>query len=84
MFNSLSGRLLILTMVFVMIAEVLIFVPSIARFREDYLRIAVQETAPGVILKRSNIANAMQIVGGRKKAPQLQLAISGPPVSNRL
>ena len=37
MFNSLSGRLLILTMIFVMIAEVLIFVPSIARFREDYL-----------------------------------------------
>lgn len=37
MFNSLSGRLLILTTVFVMIAEVLIFVPSIARFREDYL-----------------------------------------------
>ncbi len=37
MFNSLSGRLIILTTVFVMIAEVLIFVPSIARFREDYL-----------------------------------------------
>lgn len=37
MFNSLSGRLLILTTIFVMIAEVLIFVPSIARFREDYL-----------------------------------------------
>ena len=37
MFNSLSGRLLVLTTIFVMIAEVLIFVPSIARFREDYL-----------------------------------------------
>lgn len=37
MFNSLSGRLLILTTVFVMIAEILIFVPSIARFREDYM-----------------------------------------------
>lgn len=35
--NSLSGRLLILTMIFVMLAEVLIFVPSIARFREDYM-----------------------------------------------
>jgi len=35
--NSLSGRFLILTMVFVMLAEVLIFVPSVARFREDYL-----------------------------------------------
>ena len=37
MLNSLSGRLLILTTVFVMVAEVLIFVPSIARFREDYM-----------------------------------------------
>nr|WP_254435547.1 HAMP domain-containing sensor histidine kinase [Ruegeria arenilitoris] len=35
--NSLSGRFLILTTVFVMLAEVLIFVPSIARFREDFL-----------------------------------------------
>ncbi|WP_027257396.1 sensor histidine kinase [Leisingera aquimarina] len=37
MLNTLSGRFLILTTVFVMLAEVLIFVPSIARFREDYL-----------------------------------------------
>jgi signal transduction histidine kinase len=35
--NSLSGRFLLLTVVFVMLAEVLIFVPSVARFREDYL-----------------------------------------------
>lgn len=37
MINSLSGRFLILTIIFVMLAEVFIFVPSIARFREDYL-----------------------------------------------
>ncbi|MEO0389816.1 MAG: sensor histidine kinase, partial [Pseudomonadota bacterium] len=37
MLNSLSGRFLILTVIFVMLAEILIFVPSIARFREDYL-----------------------------------------------
>lgn len=35
--NSLSGRFLMLTTVFVMLAEILIFVPSVARFREDYL-----------------------------------------------
>ena len=35
--NSLSGRFLVLTTLFVMLAEVLIFVPSVARFREDYL-----------------------------------------------
>ncbi|WP_106745369.1 sensor histidine kinase [Yoonia maritima] len=37
MTNSLSGRFLVLTVVFVMLAEVFIFVPSIARFRQDYL-----------------------------------------------
>jgi signal transduction histidine kinase len=37
MLNTLSGRFLILTTIFVMLAEVLIFVPSIARFREEYL-----------------------------------------------
>lgn len=35
--QTLSGRFLILTVIFVMLAEVLIFVPSVARFREDYL-----------------------------------------------
>ncbi len=37
MLNSLSGRFLILTTIFVMLAEIMIFVPSVARFREDYL-----------------------------------------------
>lgn len=37
MIHSLSGRLLILTTIFVMLAEVLIFVPSVARFREEYM-----------------------------------------------
>ena len=36
MLNTLSGRFLILTTVFVLVAELLIFVPSVARFREDY------------------------------------------------
>jgi len=37
MLKSLSGRFLFLTIIFVMVAEVLIFVPSIARFRQDYI-----------------------------------------------
>ena len=37
-FNTLSGRFLGLTILFVVIAEVLIFVPSMARFRVDYLQ----------------------------------------------
>ena len=36
MLNTLSGRFLVLTTVFVLIAELLIFVPSVARYREDY------------------------------------------------
>ena len=36
-FNTLSGRFLMLTVIFVMLAEVLIFVPSIARYRADFL-----------------------------------------------
>ena len=35
--RSLSGRFLMLTIIFVMLAEILIFVPSVARYREDYL-----------------------------------------------
>lgn len=35
--RTLSARLLVLTMVFVLIGEVLIYVPSIARFRQSYL-----------------------------------------------
>lgn len=36
--SGLSARLLLLTVAFVMLAEVLIFAPSIARFRLDYLQ----------------------------------------------
>lgn len=35
--NTLSGRFLMLTVIFVMLAEVFILVPSVARYREDYL-----------------------------------------------
>ena len=41
-FRSLSGRLLILTILFVMLAEVLIFVPSVARFRQDHLLLRLE------------------------------------------
>src|SRR3954464_1047083 len=44
---GLSGKLLILTILFVMIAEVLIYVPSIANFRYNWLndRISAAYTA---------------------------------------
>jgi signal transduction histidine kinase len=37
-FHSLSARLLVLTIFFVMLSEVLIFAPSVARFRLSYLQ----------------------------------------------
>jgi signal transduction histidine kinase len=42
-FNTLSGRFLLLTVAFVMLAEVLIFVPSVANFRVDYLEMRLQK-----------------------------------------
>ncbi|HKA74842.1 MAG TPA: sensor histidine kinase, partial [Xanthobacteraceae bacterium] len=48
---GLSGKLLVLTVLFVMIAEVLIYVPSIAKFRLDWLRdrLAAAHTAALVL-----------------------------------
>ena len=48
---GLSGKLLVLTVIFVMVAEVLIYVPSIANFRITWLndRLAAAHTAALVI-----------------------------------
>lgn len=48
---GLSGRLMLLTLVFVMLAEVLIFVPSMSNFRINWLkdRLAAAQTAALVI-----------------------------------
>src|SRR5258708_17018658 len=48
---GLSGKLLVLTILFVMIAEVLIYVPSIANFRLSWLndRVAVARTVALVL-----------------------------------
>ncbi len=52
--NSLSGRFLLLTTIFVMIAEVLIFVPSVARFREDYLLARLERAQIATLTLLSN------------------------------
>ena len=59
--NTLSGRFLILTVVFVMIAEVLIFVPSIARFRADYMLLPGEGLLfnSGIYVDVSTIASVM-------------------------
>jgi len=57
--NSLSGRFLLLTVIFVMLAEVLIFVPSVARFREDYLQARLER---GQIASLTVLADADSMV----------------------
>src|ERR687894_856392 len=48
---GLSARLLVLTIVFVMVAEVLIYVPSVANFRRNWLndRLAAAQVAALVL-----------------------------------
>ncbi|MGH6718519.1 MAG: sensor histidine kinase, partial [Alphaproteobacteria bacterium] len=50
--HSLSARLLLLTVLFIMIAEVLIYVPSISRFWQTYLeeRLAAAHQASLAVL----------------------------------
>ncbi len=60
--NSLSGRFFALTIVFVMLAEVFIFVPSIARFREDYLllRLEKAQIASLALLAGDQVSNELE------------------------
>lgn len=89
MLNSLSGRFLILTLVFVMLAEVLIFVPSVARFREDYLLLRLERAqiaslallADDMIdadLERELLTNAGVFNVVLRRDEMRQLALSSP------
>ena len=89
--NSLSGRFLALTIIFVMLAEVFIFVPSIARFRQDYMnnRLERAQIASLALLANDMIdtdlenellenAGAFNIVLRRNEVRQLMLAVDMP------
>ncbi|WP_120501258.1 HAMP domain-containing sensor histidine kinase [Roseovarius sp. EL26] len=89
--NSLSGRFLILTAVFVMLAEIMIFVPSVARFREDYLmaRLEKAQIASLALLATDDISPELQeellqnagvfnVVLRRNEARQLMLSSPMP------
>jgi signal transduction histidine kinase len=74
---GLSGKLLILTILFVMIAEVLIYVPSIANFRLNWLndRLAAAHTAalvldaaPSGMVPETLARQVLQSVGARMVA----------------
>src|SRR2546423_5360671 len=58
---GLSGKLLVLTLLFVMIAEVLIYVPSIANFRLNWLqdRISSAYTAALVLEATPNVPETL-------------------------
>ena len=91
MFRSLSGRFLILTIVFVMLAEVLIFVPSIARFRQDYLQNRLERAqiaslalevdamiSPELEVELLENSGVYNVVLNRNEARQLMLSSSIP------
>jgi len=94
--KSLSGRFLILTAIFVMLAEVLIFIPSIARFREEFLltRLERAQIASLVMLADEEVdanlqeellrnAGVFNVVLRRDEARQLMLSAPVPqPVSS--
>ncbi len=94
--NTLSGRFLVLTILFVMLAEVFIFVPSIARFREDYMmshleraQIAslsllandmIDEELEAELLENAGVFNVVLL---RDEVRQLMLSSSMPsPIEN--
>lgn len=91
MFNSLSGRFLLMTVALVLLAEVLIFVPAVARFREDYLlmrleraqiaslaKLATNDGDLSEDLERELLANAGVFNVVVRRDEVRELALSGP------
>ena len=92
---GLSGKLLVLTTLFVMLAEVLIYVPSIANFRLNWLndRLAAAHTAalvldaaPSGMVPESLARQILQSVGARAVAMKMGaqrrlLAVSDMPTT---
>jgi signal transduction histidine kinase len=90
---GLSGKLLVLTILFVMIAEVLIYVPSIANFRRNWLNdrlsaaytaALVLEAAPGAMVPESLARQVLDSIGARAVAMKMGqqrrlLAVSDMP-----
>ena len=94
LFTGLSARLLLLTVLFVMLSEVLIYVPSIARFRRDALNdrlakahlamLALAETPDTMVGKELETtllqhAGAYAIVLSEPDRKMLMLGESAPP-----
>ena len=65
--RGISGKLLVMTVIFVMLGEVLIFLPSIANFRIQWLR--------GRVAQAETAALAAEAAGGRMLSPGLRREI---------
>ena len=86
MLNTLSGRFLVLTVLFVLLAEVLIFLPSVARYREDWLLLRLEkaqiaslallasDTTIDAALERELLARVFNVVLRRDAVRQLVLS----------
>src|SRR5271156_6685038 len=95
---GLSGKLLVLTILFVMIAEVLIYVPSVANFRVTWLKDRLQtvytaalvlEAAPNGMVPDSLAKQILDSIGARavamKMGKQRRLLVVGdmpPPINH--
>jgi signal transduction histidine kinase len=91
--KGLSGRLLLLTVIFVMIAEVLIFVPSVANMRLSWLRDRLNTAAaagavidglqaelPRAVQNDTLVATGVKLIALRKDGTsRLLAAIEMPP-----
>ena len=71
---GLSGKLLVLTLLFVMIAEVLIYVPSVANYRlnwlsdrlsDSYTAALLFDTAPSGMVPATTATQTLESTGGR-------------------
>jgi signal transduction histidine kinase len=90
MLNTLSGRFLVLTVLFVLLAEVLIFLPSVARYREDWLLLRLEkaqiaslallasDTTIDAALERELLANAGVFNVVLRRDAVRQLVLSSP------
>lgn len=94
--NTLSGRILGLVILFVVIAEVLIFVPAVARFRENYLQHrldlgqlaalallatpADQDVSPNLQLELLATADLLTVTLQRAQVRELAMSVENPPM----
>ena len=70
--RRISTRLLLVTMLAVMLAEVLIFVPSIANFREDWLSAKIETAAVAGLASSQNNPQGDVVLGPAQEASLLK------------